>query len=228
MHGILQLSSNYHKQSTVLFNVNSSEISSDKLSDNLNNVITVLQRKYAGIYNHPVDIDEKFIAKELLIPRSALKQYLERLEELGVISYQSNNQNHFIHFLQDRLRLFLGSFDTIETYGQMQKFGYESMNSYLEDREVCRNQMISGYFGMNLDLPCGSCDNCRRLKSDSGFKNAFKEKAKNIRQVMAQSNSRKEVLDSVKKNPYAALVLQELLERKVAVFKNNEWHWYAK
>lgn len=228
MHGILQLSENYHKQSSVFFKVSSDDTSLANLPESLTNIITVLQRKYAGIYNHMVEIDEKFIAKEVLMPKSALRQYLERLRDLEIIEYESNNQNHFIQFLQDRQRMFLGSYDTIEIYGQMQKFGFESMSSYLTEGEVCRNQIISAYFGMKTELPCGTCDNCKRSKSSQGFKNAFKEKANYLRKEMASAKSRKEILEKVKSNHYAALVLQELLERKVAVFKNNKWHWHAK
>lgn len=228
MHGILQLSENYNKSSTIRICLGAKELEAQSLPSHLTNLLIVLQRKYANIFSQSISIDESFLCSELSIPKQVLDQYLQKLDDLGVVEYSASTDVHYIQFLKDRQRLFIASFDTMQTFSEMQKIGYTAMANYLTEREACRNQIIGNHFGMPQDLPCGHCDNCKKLKKEATFNQVFKEKAKNIKKQVLRAKSRKEVLDYIRKDALSALVLRELMDRRVAEYKNNRWIWRAK
>lgn len=136
--------------------------------EKLTPLITLLTRSYPGIFDRFVIINETELSKRLKISQKQLKEYLQSLEQFGLIDVQFQSNLPIITFIHERiadssLRL------KPEIYSTKQKREFEKLNAMLDFVKTtnCRSSEISAYFS-SATKPCGACDNCMRkdLKSD--------------------------------------------------------------
>ncbi|MFS2240920.1 RecQ family ATP-dependent DNA helicase [Microbacterium sp. OR16] len=70
--------------------------------------------------------------------------------------------------------------ERVEERERIDQSRIEMMRSYAETRR-CRRQVLLGYFGDELDDPCGNCDTCAAGVVDDGEGSAVEERAEGFR-----------------------------------------------
>ncbi len=135
-------------------------------------VLKALLRTYGGLFEHPVPISERQLAKTAQRELKGVENDLMKLHAMGVISYQPVRNSPHLRFLQDRVR---AEDLYIEPLGYLKRKEIftgriRDMIGYMTDME-CRAVMIGRYFGDPSVRPCGICDRCvdaRRKRTATG------------------------------------------------------------
>lgn len=111
----------------------------------------------------PVSIDEYLLSKQLGIRTSKLKEILNLLHKQGMIDYHQKSYAT-IQFLLPRSTNFMVNNKPIWTiYQEIQQMLYQrvlDINYFVQKKNICRNQLILGYFGEISQKKCGKCDVC--------------------------------------------------------------------
>ena len=226
MHEIISFSKDFKSTSSIQILTDQLGMEGfEKDNEPLKRIIQIIVRKYAGVYNGLTRIDEGFIAKEASLPERVVKQYLVRLNDLQLITYQAYENENTILFLKDRIRNFIPDQAKLKMLEGQKKMGYEGMIEYIEDDHSCRNQMISSYFGVHQDIPCGVCDHCKKLKKSRTFEHEFSKISLELKNLVDMDNNRENLLLELKNKPLHTLVLQELIERKIVYRDKGKIHW---
>ncbi len=129
-------------------------------------VIKTMLRNYAGIFDHPVPIQEKNIAWLARCSQTLVAEQLRKLHAFGIIAYQPQKDKPQLLLIQNRIRE-----DEVrinqELYQKRKKLFSERIQqmigfTLLADR--CRSTYIGEYFGDEKMTDCGICDNCLNKK----------------------------------------------------------------
>lgn len=125
---------------------------------------TLILRKYEGIFSVGSFIDVNMLARETHQSVEQVLKLLNAMRNIG-FTYIPPRTNPKVTFTimrtpLDHLVIKKTAYDDrLESFKQR----INKVIDYLETKR-CRQQMISAYFGMDTPSPCGSCDNCLRLK----------------------------------------------------------------
>jgi ATP-dependent DNA helicase RecQ len=152
----------------------------DKTTPSLTLLIQTLLRTYSGIFDQPVPVSEKFLARSLKKNLQELNSELEILCGRRIIEYFPQKDSPQIYFLQDRI-------NTSDLKLENQRYGKRRKNfehrilallSYVNSESGCRQVLLNDYFGEKNTADCGICDHClknkkRRLSSDE-FESVYK------------------------------------------------------
>jgi ATP-dependent DNA helicase RecQ len=226
MQGVLQLEDTLNASSKIQIICDHKKLEQlQNDHEELDKIIKVAIRKYAGIYHGLTDVDESFIAKEGNCPKVLIEGYLKRLHELRYIDYQPCNTKNSILFLLDRVAIFNPHQATLKAYNIQQQIAYEGIVNYITETKKCRNLMISNYFGIEQSIPCGHCDNCRVEKKSKEFEFQFLSISEDLKLKIKNGYDKATLTSEIKLKPYYLLVLQELIERKLIRKQNNTLIW---
>ena len=132
-------------------------------------LIKTLLRSYEGIYDRPTGISEKQLAGWLKKEPAEIKEFLLRLQSLGVIEYQPQKDKPQMLFLRARIPAENLRID-MRGYEERKKLSMERTKQiigYITENRICRSLIIGRYFGDAAIRPCGVCDNCRRKKDST-------------------------------------------------------------
>ncbi len=134
-------------------------------------------RTYDGIFNTICIINTHNLATKLKISKKSLESHLDEINRDGIIQYQSGNNNSSIQFLKPREDKYTisGIVANIKQRKRIKENKYTSMLSYIENDSICRNRLLSQYFGEGKSKNCGICDVCKGKEKDK------KTNAKSIR-----------------------------------------------
>lgn len=139
----------------------------------LSYVATGLLRLYGSIFHFPTAIPEFEVSKLLRIEKPQLDRALQRLAALGVIAYQPAIAGGTLYWLHNRLSPSNLKLDMAHVR-QLRKAHEErvqAMIGYLQEENICRNMLLSRYFGEQEREACGGCDVCKRkAQKDSAHK----------------------------------------------------------
>ena len=140
-------------------------------------VLEQIMRRYTGVFSYPVPIDEDYIAARIGVQVPMLRQLLYRLSLEHVIRYIPADHATVLYLHHERLRPKNLNLD-IERY-EMLKSSYESrmqeMIDYIQEDDRCRSAFLLEYFGQEESKDCGTCDICRRNRSDSLLADSIKK-----------------------------------------------------
>lgn len=131
--------------------------------ENSKNLLELLMRRYEGIFDFSVNINEKELCTRLGCNEAQLHQMLYQLSIRHVIRYIPGTSSDLITLYQNRLypkNVNLKS----ELYSMLQDNSAkrcQSMIDYVQDSTKCRSMALLEYFGQNESSPCGKCDVCR-------------------------------------------------------------------
>jgi ATP-dependent DNA helicase RecQ len=165
--GVLQLSDSVYLPSMVEFIVNKETLYSFiDIQPALEPLIQRLLRTYEGIFDNPVPVYEKQIARLTRVTEEQAIIGLRQLHQRGIIHYRQHKSEPQLTFLQDRVSVNHLYVDTIRIKERMQTYKerLDAMLGYVKNTTTCRTQMISQYFGEKEPKPCGVCDVCLKEK----------------------------------------------------------------
>lgn len=130
-------------------------------------ILEILMRKYTGIYNYPVSIDEDEICAKLSLSEKELHMKLYDLSQLHLIRYIPSSVSDVI--LLNHERLMPKNIDlkpqTYEFLKKCQAERTEAMVDYVTETTECRSRFLLRYFGQTESHDCGTCDICRTKKA---------------------------------------------------------------
>ena len=130
-------------------------------------LLEILMRKYTGIYNYPVSIDEDEICAKLSLDVSELHMKLYDLSQRHLIRYIPSSVSDVLFLNHERLmpkNLDLKP-QTYEFLKKCQEERINAMVDYVTEMTECRSRFLLRYFGQTESHDCGTCDICRTKKA---------------------------------------------------------------
>ena len=134
--------------------------------DALEAVLEVLMRKYTGIFNYPVSIDEDYVSMLCGVSVPWLRQLLYRLSLEHIIRYVPSSHATVLFLHHNRLRPKNLELDQ-KKYLMLRECATRrvtEMIDYVQEEDQCRSSYLLEYFGQSDSAPCGTCDVCRAGK----------------------------------------------------------------
>ncbi len=163
--GFWQWNENTGLQTQVMFTTDNETLTYlQKSEPALSYIATSLLRLYGSIFHFPTVIREYEVSRLLRIEKVQLDKGLQRLAALGIIDYQPGITGGTLYWTHDRMAPAHFRLDTT-LLNQLRK-AYEErvhrMVAYVQEEHICRNILLSDYFGESPGEPCGGCDACKR------------------------------------------------------------------
>lgn len=176
--GVLQLSESVFLPSMVEFIVNKETLYAfEDTQPAFEPLVKRLLRTYEGIFDQPVPVYEKQLARLLRLTEEQAVKGLIQLHQRGIIHYRQRKDTPQLTFLQDRVSVNHLYVDVARIRERMQSYKQrlDAMLHYILNTDVCRTQVISKYFGEKDATPCGVCDVCLKKKTKPVNTNIFNE-----------------------------------------------------
>ncbi len=172
----------------------------EKLHPPLEPLMKALLRSYGGIFDQPVAVSERQLARMLKANANEVKEQLVILNQHGIIKYLPQKENPQVRFRQNRVRA-EDLYINISAYNK-RKDVYEQrvkvMRDYIKSSKDCRAVITARYFGDENIKACGICDNCLRVKKEVTGSREFELISSRLKEILnGQSLSIKELLQQV-------------------------------
>jgi ATP-dependent DNA helicase RecQ len=185
---ILSFNEYFFRASTVTFICDRSAIYElEEAHYQLDQVAKGLLRNYEGIFEYPVQIQEKKLAAFIGITVPELEQQLKHLMALGIIQYHPQKETPQIILLQNRM--YNDSFHIdLTTYfarKEQHELRTKAMIGYLS-YTGCRSGYIAQYFNAPLKNDCRICDVCVKKQQQPLTGSEFQEMAATILHLLKQ------------------------------------------
>ncbi len=125
--------------------------------------IKQLLRSYTGLFSGYVAIDEQLLATRAKIPPDRVREYLNQLRKLQIISYIPSRKNPLVTYLMPRMETKYVAMSAPVYFDRKKHYGnkLEAVIGYVLGLD-CRNRLLLRYFGQKAEPPCGRCDFCMR------------------------------------------------------------------
>lgn len=180
--------------------------------------LKLLLRTYTGIFTDYVKIDERHLAKIGNTSFETIIKYLQSLSKIGVLRYIPRKESPIIVYNEERLdRKSLRI--PKEVYSDRKKIKEDKLKAilnYIQNSEVCRTNLLVGYFGEKHGGDCGECDCCKR-GGDSFVEQNLVHLLQEMKQVKLE-----EIAQYVPLDERAAIkIVRKLIDRGVVVLNDN-------
>lgn len=172
-------------------------------------LLKTLLRTYEGIFDQPVRISEKLLARLLKTDEAVIRERLKALDQAGILSYQPQKDTPQVNLLRARVRTEELTIDMVAFNQRKEQFRkrVSQMLQYTNNSTECRSRIIGSYFGDPDIRACGICDNCLRKKNISLSKEEFE-------------TLHHRILNMVK---YESLHTTDLIQKLGGTRKENAW-----
>ena len=163
LNGYMTLTDELENPARLMFCVSRDDLYKIRIERNdLDHFLRTVLRMYNGVFTEFRAIDEREIATVSGYTVEKVRDLLKRLWQMRVIRYIPSNRSPMIFFDEERLPvedLYIAP-DTYRMRKQMAVERIERMAEYAENETLCRNRMLSEYFGDTEARDCGICDVC--------------------------------------------------------------------
>ncbi|OAD44938.1 RecQ family ATP-dependent DNA helicase [Polaribacter atrinae] len=162
-NGIIEISNQYNKKSTLQFIVNSKTVLNylDK-NPMIKNFTNSILRTYAGLFEEEVKIDEFFIAKKSGLTTNLVLANFKRLENDNIIEYKPVKNDTELVFLlprEDDYTINRCSRE-MKQFIHQKKQKSEDLIAFIQNNTICRSNQVLSYFDEIKTEKCGICDVC--------------------------------------------------------------------
>lgn len=171
----------------------------EQINPDMEPLIKTLLRTYEGIFDNPVPIFERQLAKLMRIAEQDVIHDLKLLHRQAVISYQPRKDQPQLCFLQERVSASYLRIDMalLQQRRKAMEERIDAIAAYARNSEVCRTQQLVAYFGEQDAAPCGVCDVCVK-KQKGGMKlKEFGELTKAVLGALQETRSLEALMQRV-------------------------------
>lgn len=234
--GLLTYNEQVFLSSTVVFTCNKKNLQEfEEANPAAEPYIKVLLRSYGGIFDAPVNINERDIARILKVDNAKLKKALLKLTEKNIINYQPQKDKPQIQFRFRRPAVENLAID-LKHYNERKEalvVQIAAITKYVRNNNECRAKVIANYFGDLGAKNCGVCDNClSRKKTELITKPEFSRLQSQITNALAKEPATLKVLAEllgIKEDQKLWEIVEHLLaEEKIAMTGDNSGKLYIK
>ncbi|WP_232825931.1 RecQ family ATP-dependent DNA helicase [Chitinophaga alhagiae] len=134
----------------------------------LSPLIQALLRTYQGIFDNPVPVFEKQIARIMRVGEEDVAHDLQLLHKQAIIRYYPKKDQPQLCFLEERLpaQHLRVNMVLLEQRKKALEERIAAITAYARNNNQCRTQQLVAYFGEKDAQPCGVCDVC--VKKEKG------------------------------------------------------------
>jgi ATP-dependent DNA helicase RecQ len=164
LEGYIELTEEINNPSRIKFTLNRDDLYRFQVSNSrFDAFIKLMLRSYTGVFTEYTTIDETLLAKRANVDHDIVRQYLNKLVTLGVISYLPQKRSPMVIFFEERLdeKSVYISKEHYQTRKNRYSERANAMLMYSMAKDKCRSQVLLGYFGEPDSPACGECDVCR-------------------------------------------------------------------
>lgn len=125
-------------------------------------IFNYLLRRYSGIFQEPVYIDDEEISLATGIPDKIIYEKLVALGNVNIIHFIPRKSIPYLTLTRPRVEgkdLVIPA-SAYEDRKQRYEKRTEAIIRYIEEQEECRTAMLLRYFGEETEMRCMNCDNC--------------------------------------------------------------------
>lgn len=232
--GYLELAEEFFSLSKIMFICQQDELYKFQVANKkFDPFIKLLLRTYTGLFSVYTNIDEEIIARKTNSKVDIIYDYLQKLDQAGIIKYIPQRKLPFIIYTEERLeeknlRI------TKENYEIRKEIYDKKLNSvinYASSTNKCRSQLLLEYFDEHNADRCGQCDVCRRRNELGLSKYEFDLILNDIKpKLIKQAMKFEEIVESANFQENKILnVLRWLLDNEKIVYtENNLVRWHEK
>ncbi|MBR5855399.1 MAG: RecQ family ATP-dependent DNA helicase [Paludibacteraceae bacterium] len=148
-------------QARVKILVSQREIREYGLSEQQNQLLETLMRKYSGIFT---DLQYVHLGGEIirrLGDEARIHELLVSLAQRNIITYIPHDIANTLNFTRERQTDIHLSTDIYDNHRQQYIEKLKAMVEYADNNLYCRSQLLLSYFGEIDAATCGTCDVCR-------------------------------------------------------------------
>lgn len=160
---VLRFSKEFKNKTTLQFLVDNynliNYISTHKQHNTLLNFIL---RKHGGAFESIITIDLNFIAVQLKLAKSVIKEQLIALEKNNIIKLKLFDSDINITLLEPREddRTISRVSRHLEQQNNLKREQFQSVAHYIETKNTCKEHLLLAYFGEESKTNCGVCSFC--------------------------------------------------------------------
>lgn len=228
LNGDLVFSEGVFHPTKVKFAIGNSELYNFQIQhDNYVQLITLLSRFYAGIFDNYFVINEKEFTQRLKCSYKELENQLKQLEKYGVLDISWKTSLPSVTFTHERFPDDYLSLSA-EVYHQRKAYSQTKLDaaSHYLTSDTCRVVLLLDYFGQATN-PCGKCDNClaQHYRNDP-----YVYVQKGIATVLGSPKTFNELKEAFSEISAEALanVIKTLEIEKIIVFDREEGTYYLR
>lgn len=192
----------------------------------LESIIKTLLRTYQGIFDNPVSISEKQLAKLCRLPIDIIKQQLQKIQSFGLITYTPQKETPQLYFNYNRAPAKYLHIDVLlyEQYKLNYQQKMQQLIQYIGTAN-CRSQTIAQYFGESNNQNCGVCDNCLQLKSQPLTTGEFTAITTQLLQLLTTPQSLQQIYTSLSfyRKEKLIQVIHYLQQEEKIITKNKQY-----
>lgn len=160
--GYVSLNEAMYNSSRFIFNVNKQELYKFQVEHpQFDILIKTMQRSYGGSFNEPVPINEAELARRLETTEQVVKDMLQKLHQLEMLSYFPVSDKPQLSFTCELVNPAHISISP-ENYKLRKADAHRRLRAlfdYITSTDKCRSQQLITYFGQKAGR-CGVCDVC--------------------------------------------------------------------
>lgn len=224
--GIISLSQEFSEKAQVQFLIPSKEvIRYVSLNTEDEAIISTILRTYPGIFDLQTNINTVFIAKKSNATEVKVLNLLEKLKNLEMIDYFSQQNESKITFLEVREddRTINRVSKHLEKQNLVKKNQLDSVIRYVLDENNCKSKLLLHYFGEIIKEDCGVCSYCVSKKPKSGNASAIRNQILEILSQKEMTSRELVALCNVEETDLLKSLRQLLEHNLISINSKNQY-----
>lgn len=191
----------------------------------LSELMTLILRTYAGVFDLVTKINLDFLAKKLKLSPKTIIKNLKTLESRKIIKLKLSEQDLSLKMLQPREdeRSINMHIKHIKLYRQQKIRQIESVANFVQNNQTCRQLQLLHYFDENSAEACGICSTCVGQSTPNSDTKNLKNRV--LKELSQSTKASKELLQKLNCSPNELKnIIIELLEHKqIKIEPNNQY-----
>ena len=161
--GYLSMNDAKYMPSRVMFTIDKANLYNFQVENkNLDPIIKLLLRSYAGSFDDFVKIDETQMSNRAKVSKAKIIEFLDKLHKMKILTYIKQSKLPQLVYTMPRQDA-AGLVISKENYQDRKENSLskiDAMLNYVLSYNKCRSQLLLAYFGEDDSYRCGSCDVC--------------------------------------------------------------------